>query len=338
MELKYHRLITVLTELALVCLLFVTIVGCIPRTVTVSQAPAIRWEESNDGLSADKDTASDQVVAFGNGTVADGNTLSGIYANGESSDAAIRVELQPDESGKLSYFINGSQINSSQIGTTITDESGNGQFVISGSRVEAVTDEDGNIFYQINSNVENVQQQTVPSVSKVMVSISAVGVLMHVCELLACVLLLLYVMKFFNHSKANLIMMLVFAASFLPSALSLASYLPVLSAGTFVLFYCLRSLVECILFALLAVLALKNTLTTKVSLIAMIGLLGSYTLPYLSGISLGSADILDTISNLLGIVGFLAFTVSWFLCSFKEQAAPASEAVEAVEPVAPAGE
>ena len=313
MKLKYHRLITVLTELALVCLLFVTIVGCIPRTVKQSQTSTIEQSQNNGGLSlsVDKVTTSDQGISFGNGTVQDGYVISGSFATNDSSGTANRVELQTGESGNIQYFVSGSQI-------------------------EAVTDENGNIYYQINTNADTILNQKEPTIHETVVSIHPVAVAVYVCDLLACVLLLLYVMKFFNHGKANVIMMLVFAASFLASALGIVYYILFIPADTVaVLIYCIRYLVECILFALLAVQALKNTLTTKVALIAMIGICGCRFIPYMTGLSFVGFDVLDTIATLLGIVGFLTFTVAWFLCSFKEQDAPA---VEAAEPVAPAAE
>ena len=312
MKLKYPRLITVLTELALVCLVFVTIVACIPRTISLQLEPIVEQNDNNLSLSVDKEASSDKGMVIIDGTAQDGHYISGSFANGDASGTTNRVEIQTDESGK--------------------------HFFVVDSPIEAVTDENGNVFYQVNTqpdlNAGNTVGKLEPVNREITYSPSPVTIIVYVIDVLACVLLLLYALKFYNHSNAAQVMGLIFTLSLIASAIPL--FMRLRHVTTDFIIFVIGHLLKCILFALMAALALKNKLSPKVSLIAMIGILVSIAMPFILGGSLGGLDMLDTIVNLLGLIGLASFTVAWFLCSFKEPIAAPSE--ESTEPLAPAAE
>ena len=314
MKLKYHRLITVLTELALVCLVFVTIAAGISawneeKKIEYVKDGLVAWYDGTNNTNGDPSTKAELW-----------KDLTGNENHISASDSINRVEIQTDESGKTHLVISGPQADAS------TDGSGNNHSVIIDSQVEAVTDENGKVYY-----VRYAQPDLDKDNNSEHVTYSITYIINSACYVLACVLLLLYALKFYNHSNASNVMGLVFVLPLLVAAINLCFNL----SRNLGLVLVITDLLQITLFALMAALALKNKLPPKVSLIAMIFVLANTALPIISG-TIFIGDILNIITNLLNLIGLASFTVAWFLCSFKEPSAAPSE--EATEPVAPAAE
>ena len=290
MKLKYHRLITVLTELALVCLVFVTISACMSA-----------WNEKEK-----EEYVQDGLVAWYDGT------------NNTNGDPTTKAELWKDLTGNDNHISSSDSINRVELQT---GESGNIQYFVSGSQIEAVTDENGQVYYY------NITQPDLDSGNQsAHISYGITFVINSAFHVLACVLLLLYALRFYNHSKAATVMGLVFIPHIIVAAINLCFNL----SRHFDILLVASDLLQITLFAILTVFALKNKLSPKISLVAMICSLVNIALPVITG-SFLYGDVLNIIINLLWTIGFLTFTVAWFLCSFKEQDAPT---VEAAEPVA----
>ena len=321
--LKYHKLVTLLTELALVCLVFVAIVAFIPRKI---QLPASDTLHGSAPSIAVKDPSKQE---------------------GESDRIPLKVEIVTDEDGnsKITYVpaegetsVSGSlnEYYSSYLPSVNEDGTVNGGYVISGDLSDKIVISGGDnsplngtignegFQYEINMLQRPVTDTVVTSRPSVTTALDALF------PVLACVLLLLYALKFYQHPKAAPVMSLIFAISFITAALALGNIFIVLIQGAPVLAYLIAPFVRCILFALLAILALKDKLSPKIALVAMICILASEMFLYFTGNNFSSHDMLGTVSGLIQTLGFVCFTVAWFLCTVKVQVtAPEAEPVVA---------
>ena len=303
MELKHHHLITILVELACVCLLFATIMGFFPVSGSSNTAGGdslvVESESNTLGQTSIIITNKDGTTSTMNGTTA-------IFGSSNLEG----------ETGKLDTY-----------------------YYVNGSIVEMETDENGNVYYKFNtqdgSNPSFVVTKPEETPSNADMSSSPLGILTDVIGLLSCVLLLLYTLKFYNHNKANLVLCLVFALAFLAQAVALCGNLSSVfgggAVGIFGLIIAATQAIPCILFVLLAVTALKDKLTPKIALISMIAILACTLLPILSGGFIAASDVLSILAALLSLVGTIAFTVAWFLCAFKVQTVAAEVAAPVTE-------
>ena len=314
--LKHHKLITLLTELACVCLVFVAIVAFIPREIQLpasdtlhSSAPSIVVKPSDQDGESNRPPLRVEIV-----TDEDGNSkITYVPAEGETSVSGSVNEYYFSSSPSVNEdgTVNGGYVISGDVSDKI---------YISGGDNSALNGTIGNesFRYEINMTQKPVTETVVGG------NFSAGVVLDTILPVMACVLLLLYALKFYQHTKANVIMGLMFIFLILTPPIMFFSY----SHADYL--FMIITIAETILFILLAVLAFMKKLNPKVALVAMICILLGEVFMYFAGDNFNSYDILGTVTGMVNALGFVCFTVAWFLCTVKVQVtAPEAEPVVA---------
>ena len=332
---KYHRIMTVLAEVACVCLIIATLL--VGLTDAIQQA---RYSSGsrNDSQSADTNTV---ISIPGNFTGSFSGSVSGSLSDSLEGDYSYGVftpgsagssEAVTDENGKTyyHYYVGG------QAGE-------GGSISFDKFYTEATTDENGNVIftpqYTIPSVGENgnvifapMDQIYLPDAMYISYTSAENNIFLLLGSFLPCVLLLLYTLYLYQKPKANRLVAAftgIYALSFVPvvgSYLFSGSYSDILTFLT----YGLISAAVAVLLGIMAVLLWKGIIKRKLVLATFIlaWLYTGFSLiddvqALLSDRSYFGVSPVVAIGYLLCDLGMLAFQVALFVYAYrKEEAAP----------------
>ena len=292
---KYHKLMTVLAEVACLCLIVASIIAGLGDALQKARSSAA---SRSDPQSSGSVSGSDSVILGGSQWISTDGEYDIVVVNPGSS--ASGSASQDDVSGS---FATGSY--------------------------EAVTDENGNTYFHFVAGSAGqgsfVTVMPGPDTSITAVSYtSAVGnVLRLLFYFLPCVLLLLYTLHFYQKPKSRRLMAVltgVYAVGFLVSAISAISYIqPIEPLPLFA--YLLLPAALAVLLGVMTALFWKGTIRRRLAFVTFILAWLHTGLCLLGSLSAGDTAIL--IASLLFYLGAAAFQIA--LCAYacrKEDAAP----------------